>query len=232
MLRSWSCRCIGCQPSELGTMICSLIPAPICMVDKRKWRQYFRGTGAHNTVTVNGMDQAIQESAFMWSNPYECSVIRCETTPEGNFRVLAKHTGYQERTSVTHWRGILFRQNGQWQIWDYLEGKGCHELTVHWHVGVEPVRSRSCYLIRSASHDMWLRLYGGDVTMHRAESIPIRGWRATHYGVKEPCTTLRSTYYGAVPHEFVTTLSFMKPLEINETECFIFRRWVYEHKAH
>src|SRR5262249_62005662 len=32
-----------------------------------KWRRYFRSTRAHNTVTVDGLDQALQVGTFLWS---------------------------------------------------------------------------------------------------------------------------------------------------------------------
>ena len=34
------------------------------------WRQYFRSTRAHNTVTVNAKDQARQDACFLWSKPF------------------------------------------------------------------------------------------------------------------------------------------------------------------
>ena len=196
-----------------------------------EWRQYFRGTSAHNTVTVDDIDQATQETAFLWSNPYECSIVRYETTSEGHFRILARHLGYFERKSITHWRGVLFRQTGEWQIWDYLEGSGTHELALHWHVGVDPIPHGSCYVLNSGCHTLWLQVYGGDTTTHRGEIQPIRGWRSPSYGVKEPSTTIRNVYHGAVPYEFVTTLSFIEPLMADEAESSIFRRWVHEHKT-
>src|SRR5581483_11435539 len=32
----------------------------------RLWRNYFRGTSAHNTVTVDGLDQSLPGGTFSW----------------------------------------------------------------------------------------------------------------------------------------------------------------------
>jgi hypothetical protein len=35
-----------------------------------RWRKYFKGTRAHNTVIIDDQDQAFQETGFIWSKPY------------------------------------------------------------------------------------------------------------------------------------------------------------------
>src|SRR5262249_3751283 len=85
------------------------------------WRRYFRGTRAHNTVTVDGADQAIQEGAFLWSAPFARPLV--ESFPGG---LLMRHDGYR-RLGVRHWRAVVVR-DGQLLVWDLLEGEGQHDF--------------------------------------------------------------------------------------------------------
>ncbi|MBI4775003.1 MAG: heparinase II/III-family protein [Deltaproteobacteria bacterium] len=38
-------------------------------------RKYFKGTRSHNTVTVDGKDQAVQQGNFIWTNPFTASIL-------------------------------------------------------------------------------------------------------------------------------------------------------------
>jgi hypothetical protein len=172
-----------------------------------RWRAYFRSTPAHNTVTVDGRDQARQETAFMWSRPFSSTLLRSEKTSDGGIRLLARHDGYRRvGVGVEHWRAVLYQRPGSWLIWDYLTGEGIHELALHWHLGVEPIESAGTFILPGLARAASFSVTGGDVTLHRGETDPICGWRSSRYGVKEPITTLRAHFQGSLPHEFVTRI--------------------------
>ena len=40
--------------------------APTRITRRRAWRHYFRGTAAHNTVRIDGLDQSVPGGNFMW----------------------------------------------------------------------------------------------------------------------------------------------------------------------
>lgn len=199
-----------------------------------RWRAYFRGTAAHNTVTVDGLDQAVQETAFIWSHPYTARVVRREETPDGGFTLLAWHDGYGRlRPGVEHWRAVIHHPPGQWLIWDFLHGEGCHTLDLHWHCGVEPLTVLGVIVFPGRPDAVAMAVEGGEVTLHRAEHDPICGWRSRIYGVKEPVTTIRARFCGALPHEFVTELwTGKRPSACGggawEAERLRLRAWVEE----
>lgn len=170
------------------------------------WRKYFRGTAAHNTVTVDGMDQADQETAFQWSRPYSAELAGVQPRGDGTIALLARHDGYL-RLGVEHWRGVAYRPGAGWLIWDYLVGRGSHRLDLHWHFGVEVIARPDGVRLPDLSPTVRLAVTGGTPAVLRGETAPISGWRSTAYGRKEPCATLRVRFEGALPHEFVTRLA-------------------------
>jgi hypothetical protein len=192
------------------------------------WRAYFRGTAAHNTVTVDEQDQAIQETAFQWSRPYAAELVRSEQRANGEIALLARHDGYA-RLGVEHWRGVLCRPGNAWLVWDYLRGAGVHRVDLHWHAGVEVSARPDGVLLSDANSPASLVVSGGSLSVLRGADSPISGWRSRHYGRKEPAITLRARFEGALPHEFVTRLLPGDPTQEfpEEHEAVAeFRAWV------
>jgi hypothetical protein len=192
------------------------------------WRAYFRGTAAHNTVTVDEQDQAVQETAFQWSRPYATELVRSEQRGNGEVALLARHDGYA-RLGVEHWRGVCSLEGGGWLIWDHLTGRGVHRLDLHWHLGVEVDEGQDGALLLGRDPAASLVVAGGALTLLRGETAPLRGWRSRRYGQKEPSVTLRASFEGALPHDFVSWLTHDKvragPAEY-EDRVAEFREWV------
>ena len=171
------------------------------------WRNYFRGTRAHNTVRVDHLDQAVQETAFMWSQPFHAQAVVNEESSDGVVTVLAYHNGYVKRTGVTHWRAVLYAPPCSWLVWDRLTGDGVHDVELNWHLGVAPRSQDGRYVLACETEILSLVVQGGTTTLHRGDVEPQCGWWSPRYGVKEPISMLRTEYAGSLPHEFTTHLS-------------------------
>jgi hypothetical protein len=181
-------------------------PGTFTYTGDQQWRTYFRGTRAHNTVVVDSLDQAVQETAFMWSQPYHAELMRREETSNGTIVLLARHDGYKKRAGVMHWRAVLYMPPLSWLIWDRLLGVGSHHLELNWHIGIEPALESDMYVLRGSEHSFYMSVDGGVGSLHRGETTPIKGWWSRHYGIKEPLTTLQVQYTGMLPHTLVTRI--------------------------
>lgn len=193
-----------------------------------EWRAYFRGSRAHNTVTVDGRDQARQETAFLWSKPYCANLVKSEAMVDGGIRLLARHDGYRD-VGVMHWRGVVYHPNGSIFVWDYLDGDGVHDLELNWHLGIEPIEKKEVADLSDLPLPFCMKIQGGTIDFYRGEIQPICGWKSSVYGSKEPITTVQSRYVGALPHEFVTQIGFNGDLggDISlEDDLSILRQWV------
>jgi hypothetical protein len=96
-------------------------------------RDQFRGTAAHNTVQVDGHDQAEPKGPFAWTNLPNTKVERWITGNSFDFFV-GSHDGYQRLESpVLHRRSVFSLKNGIYLVRDIVEGNGEHQVDLRWH---------------------------------------------------------------------------------------------------
>ena len=96
-------------------------------------RNTFRGTRAHNTLAIDGLDQAESEGPFAWS-----SIPKAEADlwiAGTNFTLFAgSHPGYERLPEpVRHRRFVFHLHGGFWLVRDLAEGNGSHLLETSWH---------------------------------------------------------------------------------------------------
>ena len=167
-----------------------------------EWRSYFRSTRAHNTVTVDDRDQALQTAPFIWRHPFACKLVRYQGGDHA--LVLAMHHGYR-RVGVTHWRGLVYDHDGRLIVWDYLTGRGTHRVSLWWHLGVDATLTDGT--ARANDTALSLRVTGATrLTRYRGSTDPIAGWQSSTYGVKTPATTIEAASEGTLPREFRTVI--------------------------
>ena len=112
-------------------------PGTYCYVSDGKERDWFRGTAAHNTLRVDGGDQAIAEGPFAWN----CIPrVKAEIWRSGQtFDFFAgSHDGYRRfPEAVLHRRFVFHVKGGFWLVRDVVEGQGSHQLETFWHFAPE-----------------------------------------------------------------------------------------------
>jgi len=142
-------------------------------------RARLRGTGAHNTMLVDGQDQAEPTGPFSWKNSFRAKVERWIVGRDFDF-FEGSHDGYHRLPSpVTHRRWVFHRKRILSFVLDRAEGSGRHQLDLAWHIGatLSPVASKeqvfadgrdSLALLTAEEHgwgesvrrDYWSPVYG------------------------------------------------------------------------
>jgi hypothetical protein len=84
-------------------------------------RDAFRGTAAHNTLTVAGADQSEIAGPFNWSRKANCRVLSVRDAP---WAVEAEHDGYVKRFGCRHRRRIESAGPLRFSVIDTLIGTG------------------------------------------------------------------------------------------------------------
>ena len=122
-----------------------------CYISPGDERNIFRGTRAHNTLAVDGVDQAIPDGPFSWSNIPEARVDINVSTPTFAL-IAASHSGYERFAKPVRHRRFIFHPKGSfWLIRDVASGRGRHLLETSWHFAADvDVRERNGLFVANA----------------------------------------------------------------------------------
>jgi hypothetical protein len=165
-------------------------------VGDAKWRNWFRGTAAHNTIRIDGLDQATPVDPFRWADKPEVVVNAWQSSSEEDFLdATCRYRGLEHR------RRIKFSKPNTISILDEVTGPGGpHLIEQFWHSGVEVTEEspRSFRLGRGARlllpHDAVLEI-GGE-----------NGWRSRAFGSKEPAAVICAARTQMLPASYQTVI--------------------------
>jgi len=182
-----------------------------------EFRRYFKGTRAHNTVNVDGLDQAVQETGFIWSSPFKTELTRNEALADG-WLLEACHDGYGRlKDPVDHKRIVSFFEGSHFLIRDAFSGTGVHdfELNFHLHPDVRVKRQDSWWRLGAGGSEIFIRLFEGpDFTSVAGQENPPFGWFSPAYGIKVKSGVLSSRKRGSAGEvSFLAAISLGQPLE-------------------
>jgi hypothetical protein len=189
-----------------------------------KWRRYFRGTRAHNTVCIDGLDQSRFAGSFLWLDHARTTVEAFE--PDGvrrargagggsaaaRERLVASHDGYcRLRDPVRHRRTIEYdRERFLLAVTDELACRGPHGIELNWHFapqcrvalrgGAVVAQVSGVRLTLEIDPRLECRLESG------RETAPL-GWCSPSYDVKVPATSVSAS--GAI-RGFATFVTKMR----------------------
>jgi uncharacterized heparinase superfamily protein len=113
-----------------------LVDPGVYTYDAGEWRDYFRSTGAHNTIEVDGEDSSEVWSAFRVARRARAQL---EGWSSGE-SVAGSHDGYRRMSDgVVHRREIERRGEGGWEIRDELRGESGekHEYCLNFQLSRE-----------------------------------------------------------------------------------------------
>jgi len=142
-----------------------------------RWRRFFKGTLAHNTVAVDGRDQAEYGGAFLW-NTHANGRLTLEQESPDRFAATGSHDGYSRlEDPVRHERRVEYRRGLGYKVLDRLCAREAHRYTLVWNFGPR-VELREVRGAGSGEPAMWeVRLGGAEVltvVLHARETARVR----------------------------------------------------------
>lgn len=178
------------------------------------WRNYFRGTRAHNTVVVDDLDQSELMDVRRVYRPARATLLDWRSNAGFDF-VDGAHNGYERLAEpITHRRQILFIKPFYWVVVDTLTGRGLHTFDFYFHLmpgaAVELDTRSKMFMCQYAD--------GGGLTIapyvaaelhaqvFTGEINPIQGWVSLFAGEKQVAPVLRYRMRATAPVQFCTLL--------------------------
>lgn len=162
---------------------------------QERWRDYFKGTSAHNTVRIDGVDQSVSGGKFMWT----ChAMARCESFASGGETDVwqAYHDGYlrlSDPVKVT--RRLEYRHASRLLVVDDLiESKADHVVEQFWHFAPSCRTRLVGQSLEVTQGPAAMRLVlptGLERALVRGSQTPLLGWYSPRFDEKAPCDTLR-----------------------------------------
>jgi hypothetical protein len=161
-----------------------------------KWRDWFRGTPAHNTLSLYGHNQSRIAGAFNWSDKASSRWLG---------PLQASHDGYHKLFGVTHERRIALAADG-FDIVDRLVG-GTEEAELAFQLAPDltaTIDVDSVLVVRAGTPLLVLRFPSLAIAVARGGDTPgAGGWVAPRFGEKLPAD--RITWRGNVGPDGVVT---------------------------
>ncbi len=166
-------------------------PGTYAYHSQKRWRDYFRGTSAHNTLRVDGLDQSMSGGNFMW---LVHARARCEKFETGGERDVFEgmHDGYLRLSDpVRHRRRIEFsKPDARIMVSDTLECRGGHAVEMHWHLAEDCVPRVNGQAVEVACGEVSVRIecppeLGAPRVVIGREDPPL-GWVSRRYDEKMP----------------------------------------------
>jgi len=158
------------------------------------WRSYFRGTAAHNTVRIDGVDQSVPGGNFMWLRHARAGCSLWLSSPEKD-SFEGWHDGYLRlEDPVKHRRLVqLDKRARRVLIEDVLEMEDEHEVELFFHCSeacrVDPVPGG--YVLERDGATVKLMLpASGEARVERGTLAPILGWVSRAFDRREPTSTI------------------------------------------
>src|SRR6266566_1174577 len=166
-------------------------------------RARLRGTGAHNTMQVDGRDQAEATGPFSWKQPPRVKVEEWNTGQHFDL-FQGSHEGYSRLSSpVIHRRWVFHRKGEFWLVRDLAGGCGRHQLDIAWHIGatLSPASSKQ-YFFGGEQESLALLTVEG----HGWSQSVRRDYWSPAYGRRERATVVNFGAAVELPADFATLL--------------------------
>ncbi len=170
-------------------------PGTYAYHDDKIWRDYFKGTRAHNTLIVNGLDQAEIKGPFLWGDKYYVHTHHSVMSND-QLNIKAEHDGYyRDEMVLTHRRELswhpLFKK---WIIKDELVGNGRYntELLFHVHPDRKVIKEPSnTFRIIGNGYNLVIKFSSHfKCRVACGETNPPLGWFSPVFGEKIPSPTI------------------------------------------
>jgi hypothetical protein len=168
--------------------------------DPPHWRRWFKSTAAHNTITVDGLDQTPYYRGKPKSGMAHARLVERLTAP--GLDLLCGEVTSPAYDAV-HRRRILFVGDAYWIVHDTVTGTRPHRYLLRFHLAAAIDRQPALASVAAGA----ARTPGLALVVAPPWPIAIEeGWVSARYGIKEPAPIVTATADEVACADFFTLL--------------------------
>ncbi len=170
-------------------------PGTYAFHTQKKWRDYFRGTSAHNTIRIDGFDQSESGGNFMWLRKANVSCESWESNQNSDC-LVGSHDGYASLADpVVHRRKIEFLKREEMIIVeDIIECSQEHDVEFNWHFSemceVTADQNKVMAVVANVCLEMTMPESNCKPELVRGRDEPPLGWISHRFDEKVPTPTI------------------------------------------
>jgi hypothetical protein len=168
----------------------------------RSWRDWFRGSAAHNVLRVNGLNQAREAGPFGWLDKPDVRLHEWLVEGESSYiDAECRYSGLRQR------RRVLLLRSGLLVIVDDAETLDAAEpalLEQFWHPA-QPVAAAAARVYRIGESAQIVFPDSVEVALSEGGR---NGWRSPAFGLREPAPVLCATATRRLPATLAAVIEF------------------------
>lgn len=155
------------------------------------WERHFRGTRAHNTVNVDGEDQAVHLAKMAWTRVPTTTLERSEVGAQSGW-AAASHDGYARLSPGLRHRRTVWLTPGLLVVLDELEQPRRRAVEIVWQMpaGGHAVLEDQCVVLNDDLRIAWQTSTPAAASLTEGGPSPDSGWIAPSLGVSQPAPRL------------------------------------------
>ncbi len=180
-----------------------------------EWRDYFRGTSAHNTLRIDEKNQSTIGGDYMWLRKAGARLIEWMDS-EDLACAEGEHFGYRSwKEDLVHQRRVVLKKKERViEIYDRIRARRSHrvEQFFHFDEGCEVDRTgRFAWGVRQGDVHLEFRMDPGiESSLYRGSRDPLAGWSSTKFDVKRSSPTIIGRAVVTGPSSFKTVIAIQR----------------------
>ena len=176
------------------------------------WRSYYRSTGAHSTVDIDGAGQAVPRGPFGWVSRPVARLVQWESSASLDVAV-GEHRAFSRLADpVTHRRRVILSKSRECIVVDDLEGRAEHRVDLRFQFAPMSLTLDPTLWVRAVSTPtagLFVHSFATvplKATVLEGELDPRQGWLSADYGCHEPAPLLLYSAVARLPLRILTVL--------------------------
>jgi len=185
-------------------------PGTYCYTQDADWRDHFRSSTAHSTVTVDGLSQADSAGPFGWRRRPAARLREWVSTSAFDF-ADAEHDAYLALPDpVRHRRRVFFAKPRWWMVVDDLYGRAAHRIELRFQFAPHLLSLNAGEWVEAEGQD-GRRLLLRSFAVHALQTElvegvpePRQGWLSPAYGQLQAAPMLIQSLSADLPLRVAT----------------------------